>query len=41
MENGFEKSIVARRNILNNSFAIKEIEAKIDIKRTKILKNVN
>lgn len=34
MENGFEKSIVARRNILNNSFAIKEIEAKIDIKRT-------
>ncbi len=32
MDNGFEKSIVARRNVLNNSYALKEIENKIDIK---------
>ena len=32
MNNSFENSIVARRNILNNSFAVKEIEAKVDIK---------
>ena len=32
MENGFEKSVVARRNILNNSYALSEIEDKVDIK---------
>ena len=34
MENGFEKSIVARKNILNNSYALNEIKNKIDIKGT-------
>lgn len=34
MNNSFGNSIVARRNILNNSFAVKEIEAKVDIKGT-------
>ena len=34
MNNSFDNSIVARRNILNNSFAVKEITAKVDIKGT-------
>lgn len=34
MDNTFDKSIVARRNLLNNGFALGEIEKNVDIKGT-------
>lgn len=34
MDNTFDKSIVARRNLLNNGFALGEIEKSVDIKGT-------
>jgi len=34
MENYFERSAIARRNVLNNSYAVKEIENRVNIKGT-------